>query len=141
MHILDLLSKYPDLAALLVGTLVGIFRHKSKTAAANDLWETLQDLAMQAFPALMKNPTEAYKTARAEITKHVWDGLDRLKLPRNKATEILVNEVVEWALARLAEKIWQRSFETIEGKLGKTLESIDSLPPDVAIGDSTKVPA
>lgn len=126
MTLPSLIEKYPDLIGALVG-LVTWFVHSRKSATKSaDLWETLQDFALQAFPSLLEHPADAYKTAREVIAKHVSEGMSRLGIPRSKATDVLVNEVVEWAMARLAEKIWHTSFAKITAKLGEAEKLLDA---------------
>jgi hypothetical protein len=141
MTILNFIENNPDLVTLLVGTIGGFIWKRGKNTKSNDLWETLLKLGRQAFPLLLKDKRlydDAY--VRETISKTIWAGLTRLKVPKTDATMALVDEVMEHIVGELAEKVMDYHLGRLEKPLKDTLDIIKALPEDKPI-DTAAAPA
>jgi len=132
MKLLDWIGSNPDAAIGIVTAVVGWLWHKARGEKTQDLWETLQDLALHELPSLLNDPN-VQQNAREVITKSVWTGLNRLGIKKSATVDKLVPEVVEWGMARLAEQLCKRYFDALTPALDKANATLKAMPADKPI--------
>lgn len=130
------ISNNPDAVAVIVATVGGYLWKKAHGQKTEDIWETLQDLALHELPRLLNDP-HVTDIARVQIRAAILSGLSRLNIKRSKTVDKLVDEAVEWGCARLAEKLMEKSLNGYIKTSEQTVNIIKTLPQEVPI-DTTQ---
>lgn len=132
------IANNPDAVGVIVTVIGGYLWKRASGQKTEDIWETLQDLAMAELPNLLNDP-HVTAVAHARIRRAILAGLARLNIKRSKLVDKLVDEAVEWGCARLAEKIMERSLDRFIKTSEKTVDILKSAPEDKPI-DTTGQP-
>jgi hypothetical protein len=120
---------------LAVGGLLGLWKHgKTKALGREDLWDTLLQLARQAFMQLLRDK-RLYEDAyvRQVITKTIWSGLERLCVPKSNFVVKLVDEAVEHAVGELAAMVFRHNAGELVKATQGAADAFKGLPQEVPI--------
>jgi len=90
-----------------IGALVGgLLFNRSRKASEDDLWELMLKVGNQMFPRLLADPRlHDDEYVRGQIVEGIWSGLERFKVKRTKARELLVMEAADYVKSELAAKL------------------------------------
>jgi hypothetical protein len=109
----------------LVGGWLGL---KKKKATESELWERLMAVARQKFPEITTYP-DAHKHARGILEATVWKTLNRLGVKKTRRLDLVVDDVIDHALAELATMLINRNLDKIATTLGRTDDKLATAVP------------
>jgi hypothetical protein len=121
MSLIGFVTQNWDSIALVGGLVGGWLGLKKKQTNEDDLWDRLLDVARQKFPEILTY-ADAHAKARGVIEKAVWDTLNRIGVKKSRRLDLLVDEVIDKALAELAAKLIDRDLSRFIEKQEKTAQ-------------------
>ncbi len=139
MKTVDFVTNNWDSIIAVVTVIGGWAWKKAHGQKADDLWDTLLQLGRQALPGLLRD-AKLYDDAhvRETISKTIWAGLTRLKVPKNTATLKMVDEAMEHIVGELAAKVMDHNLGEFIKVQGKTAETLKGLPQEVPVIEGLK---
>jgi uncharacterized NAD(P)/FAD-binding protein YdhS len=120
MSVLNFVANNWDSILLLGGALGGWLGITKKKTSEDELWERALDFARAQFPEILTY-ADAHHRARTMLEAAVWKGLNRIGVKKTRRLDLLVDEVVDKALAELATKLIEHNL----ARIGKAMARAD----------------
>jgi hypothetical protein len=125
--VLNFISNNWDSIILVGGLIGGWLGITKKKTTEDDLWERLMAVARQHFPEILSY-SDAHARARGVLEDAVWKALNRIGVKKTRRLDLVVDDVIDHALAELATKLIDRDLGRIAASGQRTIEKIDTLP-------------